>query len=120
MTQARVVASGRDLLALFAAQLRDADYTIGNLECPIATVGKPLESKIFAFLVQPPSVLRGRSLTRWRWPTTIRVTMVAPLSSTTMAHLDRAAIRHFGGGRESGAGARAAVDRKERNARRAP
>ncbi|TWO78816.1 poly-gamma-glutamate biosynthesis protein [Denitratisoma oestradiolicum] len=58
----RVVASGRDPLAPFAAVLAAADYRIGNLECPIATVGQPQESKIYSFRAAPPvvSVLKGR------------------------------------------------------------
>jgi poly-gamma-glutamate synthesis protein (capsule biosynthesis protein) len=58
----QVIAEGRDPLAQFAALLADADYRIGNLECPIATVGKPLDSKIFSFRAHPDvlSVLKGR------------------------------------------------------------
>ena len=57
-----VIKSGRDPLAPFAAELRDADFTIGNLECPIATVGKPLDSKIVSFRADPRVVplLKGR------------------------------------------------------------
>lgn len=97
----RVVASGRDPLALFAAQLRDADFTIGNLECPIATVGKALDNKIFAFRADPRvvSVLKGR----------FDALAVANNHSgdygkaaflETLDHLDRAGIAHFGGGRD--------------------
>ncbi|WP_301101434.1 CapA family protein [Propionivibrio sp.] len=97
----RVIASGRDPLAPFAAQLRDADFTIGNLECPIATVGKPLDSKIFSFRADPGvvSLLKGR----------FDALAVANNHSgdygkaaflETLAHLDRAGIRHFGGGRD--------------------
>lgn len=58
----RVVASGRDPLAPFAALLADADYRIGNLETPIATTGKPTESKIYNFRAHPRvlRVLKGR------------------------------------------------------------
>ena len=95
----KVIASGRDPLAPFAAQLRDADFTIGNLECPIATVGKPLESKIFSFRADPAavSVLKGR----------FDALAVANNHSgdygkaaflETLGHLDSAGIRHFGGG----------------------
>ena len=42
----RTIAAGGDPLAAFDAVLRDADYTIGNLECPIATTGQPMDSKI--------------------------------------------------------------------------
>lgn len=58
----KVIQSGRDPLEPFAAMLADADFTIGNLECPIATGGKPLENKIFSFRAHPrvASVLKGR------------------------------------------------------------
>ncbi|MDP2879744.1 MAG: CapA family protein, partial [Sulfuricella sp.] len=42
----RVIQSGRDPLAHFSATLAEADFTLGNLECPVATGGKALESKI--------------------------------------------------------------------------
>ena len=58
----RLVSRGGDPLAPFAAQLQNADYRIGNLECPIATVGQPLDNKIFSFRADPAvlRVLRGR------------------------------------------------------------
>ena len=97
----RLIAAGGDPLALFAAQLADADYTIGNLECPIATVGKPLESKIFSFRADPGVVplLKGR----------FDALAVANNHSgdygkaaflETLTHLERAGISSFGGGRD--------------------
>ncbi|MBZ0106955.1 MAG: CapA family protein [Sulfuricella denitrificans] len=58
----RTIQSGRDPLADFAATLAQADITIGNLECPIATTGQPLESKIVSFRAHPRvlSILKGR------------------------------------------------------------
>ena len=58
----RVVRRGGDPLAAFAAVLNDADYRIGNLECPIATAGKPLDNKLFSFRADPRvlRVLEGR------------------------------------------------------------
>ena len=58
----KVIAEGRDPLAPFDAILKDADYRIANLEVPVATVGKPLESKIFSFRAHPRvmRVLKGR------------------------------------------------------------
>jgi poly-gamma-glutamate synthesis protein (capsule biosynthesis protein) len=58
----RLIAAGGDPLAPFDRELRDADYTIGNLECPIALGGKPLDSKIFSFRAHPDAlrVLAGR------------------------------------------------------------
>ncbi len=58
----RVIQSGRDPLAHFAPLLTQSDYTLGNLECPVATVGQPLESKIFSFRAHPRvlPLLKGR------------------------------------------------------------
>ncbi|MBK8745969.1 CapA family protein [Propionivibrio sp.] len=97
----RVVASGRDPFAPFAAQLRDADFTIGNLECPIASSGKPLDNKIYSFRADPRVVplLKGR----------FDALAVANNHSgdygkgaflETLEHLDNAGIAHFGGGRD--------------------
>ena len=58
----RLISRGGDPLAAFTAQLRDADYTIGNLECPIATQGQALASKIYSFRADPrvAPLLKGR------------------------------------------------------------
>ncbi|BCB25458.1 hypothetical protein SKTS_03440 [Sulfurimicrobium lacus] len=58
----KVIQSGRDPLVHFAATLAEADFTVGNLECPVATVGQPLESKIFSFRAHPRvlPILKGR------------------------------------------------------------
>ncbi len=96
----KVVASGRDPLAFFAAQLRDADFTIGNLECPIATVGESTPHKIYSFRADPRvlTVLKGR----------FDALAVANNHSgdygrdafvDTISRLERAQISHFGGGR---------------------
>lgn len=97
----QAIAAGRDPLAPFAPLLADADYRIGNLECPIATTGQPLESKIFSFRAHPRvlAVLRGR----------FDALAVANNHSgdygpaaflETLDHLDRAGIASFGGGRD--------------------
>lgn len=49
----KTIASGRNPFAPFAAALADADFTIGNLECPIATTGQALDSKIYTFRAHP-------------------------------------------------------------------
>lgn len=96
----KVIASGGDPLAPFAALLADADYRIGNLECPIATTGTALGNKIYTFRADPRvvSVLKGR----------FDAMSVANNHSgdygkdaflETLAHLDAAGIRHFGGGK---------------------
>lgn len=95
----RSIAAGVDPLLPFQAVLADADYRIGNIECPVATVGRPLESKIFNFRADPRVVemLKGR----------FDALAVSNNHSgdygkeaflETMALLDRAGIRHFGGG----------------------
>lgn len=58
----RAIAAGRDPLAHFAAILANADFAIGNLECPIATGGQPLDNKIHTFRAHPRvlPVLKGR------------------------------------------------------------
>jgi poly-gamma-glutamate capsule biosynthesis protein CapA/YwtB (metallophosphatase superfamily) len=97
----RMIAAGRDPLAPFAGELRDADYTIGNLECPIATVGKARDNKLYAFRADPRvlPVLKGR----------FDALAVANNHSgdygkaaflETLAQLDTAGIAHVGGGRD--------------------
>jgi poly-gamma-glutamate synthesis protein (capsule biosynthesis protein) len=96
----RTIAAGGDPLAPFAAALADADFRIGNLECPVATAGKPMESKIFSFRADPRAigVLKGR----------FDAVALANNHSgdygkdaflQTMQFLDGAGIAHFGGGR---------------------
>lgn len=96
----RVVADGRDPLAAVAPLLAGADYRIANLECPVATAGAPLDNKIYSFRAHPRvlSVLQGR----------FNAVSLAnnhsgdygPAAFTeTMALLDGAGIRRFGGGR---------------------
>jgi poly-gamma-glutamate capsule biosynthesis protein CapA/YwtB (metallophosphatase superfamily) len=95
-----VVAAGRDPLAPFAALLADADYRIANLECPLATTGKAIATKIYTFRADPRAtrVLKGR----------FDAVSVANNHSgdygraaflETLSVLDGAGIRYFGGGR---------------------
>ena len=96
----RTVAAGGDPLAPFAAELGNADYTIGNLECPIATGGSALANKIFAFRAHPRvlPVLKGRfdalALANNHSGDFGQAAFVE-----TMALLDAAGIAYFGGGR---------------------
>lgn len=96
----KVVAAGRDPLAPFAALLADADYRIANLECPLATTGKAIPTKIYTFRADPHAVrvLKGR----------FDAVSVANNHSgdygraaflETLSVLDGAGIRYFGGGR---------------------
>ena len=60
----QTIAAGGDPLAPLAELLSQADYRIGNLECPIAAadIGAPTPSKIYNFRADPASlrVLKGR------------------------------------------------------------
>lgn len=96
----RTIAQGRDPIAAFDAQLHDADYTIGNLEVPIATVGQPLESKIYSFRAHPRvlGVLKGR-FDAMALANNHSGDYGQAAFLETMQHLDSAGIAHFGGGR---------------------
>lgn len=97
----RVIADGRDPLAPFADLLGDADYRIGNLECPIATTGKPLDSKIYSFRANPRviAVLKDR-FDAWSVANNHSGDYGKEAFLETLASLDDHRIRHFGGGRD--------------------
>ncbi len=96
----KTIAAGGDPLAPFEAILKDADYRIGNLECPIATVGQPFDNKIYSFRADPRvlKVLQGRfdalSLANNHSGDYGQEAFLE-----TMQHLDQAGIQHMGGGR---------------------
>ncbi|QRX82978.1 CapA family protein [Glaciimonas sp. PAMC28666] len=52
-TPGKVVSSGRDPFAPFAAILNAADIRVGNLECVVATKGAPQPDKPFTFRANP-------------------------------------------------------------------
>lgn len=58
----RAIAAGRNPFAAFESDFAWADVRIGNLECPVATSGQPLASKIATFRAHPRviEVLQGR------------------------------------------------------------
>ena len=96
----KFIAAGGDPLAPFAAELADSDYAIGNLECPVATTGKPMANKIYTFRADPRvlKVLQGR----------FQAVALANNHSgdygreaflETLSWLDKGGIAHFGGGR---------------------
>ncbi|HTZ00475.1 MAG TPA: CapA family protein [Rhodocyclaceae bacterium] len=96
----RIIAAGGDPLLAFAKLLADADYAVGNLECPVAAGGKPLQNKPYVFRADPAvlRVLKGR----------FDAVALANNHSgdqgkdaflETMARLDGAGIAYFGGGR---------------------
>lgn len=97
----KAIAAGRDPLAPFATLLAESDYRIGNLECPIASVGQPMDSKIYNFRAHPRvlSVLKGH----------FDALAVSNNHSgdygqaaflETLDHLKQAGIASFGGGRD--------------------
>ncbi|MSQ69320.1 MAG: CapA family protein [Gammaproteobacteria bacterium] len=96
----RVVASGRDPLVNFAPLLASADYAIANLECPVASVGAAKAAKMFAFRAAPATLkpLQGRfqavSLANNHSGDYGRAAFLQ-----TIALLEQAGVRHFGGGR---------------------
>lgn len=96
----RLIAAGGDPLAPFAARLAAADYRIGNLECPIAETGRPLENKIFSFRadLRALRVLKGRfdalSVANNHAGDQGKEAFVE-----TLARLEAAGIAAFGGGR---------------------
>nr|WP_246490988.1 CapA family protein [Chitinivorax tropicus] len=58
----QTIAQGQDPFRHVDALLKAADFRIGNLECPIATTGQPLDNKIFTFRAKPSvlPLLKGR------------------------------------------------------------
>ncbi|MDQ5903199.1 MAG: hypothetical protein QG672_788 [Pseudomonadota bacterium] len=96
----RAIAAGRDPFADFADDFARADVRIGNLECPIATSGQAMASKIYAFRAKPQVIekLSGR----------FDALSVANNHSGDYGHeafletlslLDIAGVKAFGGGR---------------------
>ena len=95
----RTIAAGGDPLASFDTALRDADFTLGNLECPIAAGGTPLDSKIYSFRADPRAtrVLRGR-FHAMSVANNHSGDMGRAAFTETLAHLHAAGIRVVGGG----------------------
>ena len=96
----KTIADGGDPLAPFASRLADADYRIGNLEVPVATVGQPMESKIFSFRAHPHvmRVLKGR-FDALALANNHSGDFGKEAFLETMRHVDVAGIARFGGGR---------------------
>lgn len=96
----RLIGQGGDPLAPFSATLQAADYRIGNLECPVADSGAPLDNKIYNFRAKPGvlPVLQGRfdavALANNHSGDYGHAAFV-----DTMHHLASAGITYFGGGR---------------------
>ena len=95
----RLIEHGGDPLAPFAALLAEADYTIGNLECPIASTGQPLENKIASFRAHRRvlPVLAGR-FTALCLANNHSGDYGRAAFLETIAGLDDAGIASFGGG----------------------
>ena len=99
-TPGKVIRQGRDPLAGFASLLRSADIRVGNLECVVATQGKPEPGKPFTFRAHPRTL---KVLKRH-----FDVVSVAnnhsgdfgPVAFSEMLdRLDRQGIAYFGGGK---------------------
>ncbi|HXE40455.1 MAG TPA: CapA family protein [Azonexus sp.] len=96
----RLIGQGGDPLQPFADILDAADYRIGNLECPVAESGAPLDNKIYNFRAKP----RALPVLHKRFDA---VALANNHSGDyghdafldTMQHLDNAGIAYFGGGR---------------------
>lgn len=96
----QTVAQGGDPLAAFDTALRSGDYALGNLELPIASVGKPLENKIFSFRGDPQvmRVLKGR-FDAMSVANNHSGDYGQPAFLETLDHLKQANIQAVGGGR---------------------
>ncbi len=96
----KTIASGRDPLAPFARLLADADYRIGNLECPVATGGQAAESKIYSFRAAPAvlTVLKGR-FDALAVSNNHAGDYGKAAFLETLSRLDASGIKSFGGGR---------------------
>ncbi|MFT3736040.1 MAG: CapA family protein [Rhodocyclaceae bacterium] len=96
----RVIANGGDPLARIAPFLATADYRIANLEVPVATVGKPMASKIFTFRAKPETLkfVKGRfdamSVANNHAGDYGKAAFLE-----TLTHLDAYGIARFGGGK---------------------
>lgn len=94
------IAAGKDPFAQFDAVLKAADYRIGNLECPIATQGEAMASKIFTFRAHP----RVLPLLKTRFDALSVANNHAgdygkAAFLETLDQLATVGIHHFGGGR---------------------
>jgi poly-gamma-glutamate synthesis protein (capsule biosynthesis protein) len=95
----RLIAQGGDPLAPFASVLKEADYRIGNLECPVAESGQPHDHKIYNFRAKPAtlSVLQGR-FDAVSLANNHAGDYGHEAFRETMHHLTQAGIAYFGGG----------------------
>ena len=96
----RFIAAGGDPLLPFADILKEADYRIGNLECPIATSGTPLANKIYSFRARPSTlpILQGR-FDAVSLANNHSGDYGSEAFRETMHHLEQSGIAYFGGGK---------------------
>lgn len=95
----RLIAQGGDPLAPFANVLKEADYRVGNLECPVAESGQPHDHKIYNFRAKPAtlSILQGR-FDAVSLANNHAGDYGHDAFRETMHHLSQAGIAYFGGG----------------------
>ncbi|PHV09875.1 CapA family protein [Chitinimonas sp. BJB300] len=96
----QTIAAGGDPLAPFNALLRDADYRIANLECPVATVGKRVDNKIYTFRAHPRVIekLKGR-FDALALANNHSGDFGHTAFMETIQHIKASGIAYFGGGR---------------------
>lgn len=96
----KVIARGRNPIEAFSRHIHDADFAIGNLECPVATTGNPVENKIATFRADPAvTPVLKRHFNALAISNNHSGDYGKAAFIETMNHLDQANIPYFGGGR---------------------
>ena len=94
------IARGSDPFAAFAGILAKADLAVGNLECSVATTGKP-EDKRFTFRADPRTVpVLARHFAAVGLANNHSGDFGKEALSETMAHLSENRVSFFGAGRD--------------------
>ena len=95
----RTIAAGADPLVPFDRVLRHADFTIGNLECPIAATGRALGNKLSTFRADPRVLgLLAERFDALAVSNNHSGDYGREAFVETLAHLKAAGIRSVGGG----------------------
>ena len=96
----RLISAGGDPLLPFSDILKEADYRIANLECPIASSGTQHANKVFNFRAKPSTlpILQGR-FDAVSLANNHSGDYGSEAFRDTMHHLEQGGIAYFGGGR---------------------